>query len=82
VHVVGCAWEEQTYHYAGFICDNLEHICDGNVAQTLGYCQRCGSILGQTVAREYNQERVQITEESAPWYADADQVHLCALRTT
>lgn len=39
----------RTYHHTGFICDHLEHVCYRDVAQTFGYCQRCGSVLkGET----------------------------------
>lgn len=41
------AGERQTYHETGFIRDDLEHVGDRNVAQALGYGQRCGSILGK-----------------------------------
>lgn len=44
----GAASEEgQTYHDTGFIRDHLEHVGYGDIAQTFGYCQRCGSVLGQ-----------------------------------
>lgn len=42
----------QTYHYTGFIRDHLEHVGYRDIAQPLGYCQRCGSILGQRESRQ------------------------------
>lgn len=35
------------YLDAGFVGDNLEHVCYRNVAQALGYGERRGSILGR-----------------------------------
>lgn len=43
----GGAGEEQTHLDAGFVGDNLEHVCYRNVAQALGYGERRGSILGR-----------------------------------
>lgn len=60
----GQCQEEHTYRYTGFVCDHFElvcdhfeHVCYGNVAQTLGYCQRCGSILEKNGSKRVRSDK-------------------------
>lgn len=78
--VAGAA-EEPTYHKTGFIRDNLEHVCDRNVAQALGYCQRCGSILGKAAERARSHKEWTLGGKHCPFHTDqapVDTPHLGA----
>lgn len=66
--------KKQTYHNTGFICDNLEHVCYRNVAQALGYCQRCGSILGKMAERARSDEGMEPGRRACP--LSRDQAHV------
>lgn len=67
---VAGAGEEPTYHKTGFIRDNLEHVGDRNVAQALGYCQRCGSILGKTAERAGSHKERTLGGKHRPFHTD------------